>query len=152
MPIHSIYSNNKCFLRWGNHGAKYEYTCGDEESRKEAKAKAIAQAVAAGATETEFATNQKIGFDFDEVLSRTDGKDMARKYIEEGNTVYIVSARHNAINIYPTAEELGIPKDRVYATGSNKAKIEKVIELGLDKFFDNNPDVIDALPAIGQIF
>ena len=51
-----------------------------------------------------------------------------------------------------TAKELGIPESRIYATGSNKAKVEKIKELGIDKHYDNNPDVIKELNGIGKLF
>jgi hypothetical protein len=43
---------------------------------------------------------------------------------------------------------LGIPADRVYATGSNKAKVEKVSSLGIEIHTDNNPDVIEQVNAL----
>ena len=42
-----------------------------------------------------------------------------------------------------TAEEVGIPVTRIYATGSNKAKVQKIKELSIGVHYDNNPDVID---------
>ena len=50
------------------------------------------------------------------------------------------------------ADELGIPHSRVYATGSNSAKVEKVKELGIEKHYDNNSDVIKDLPSTGEKF
>ena len=35
--------------------------------------------------------------------------------------------------------------------GGNDKKIEKVLELGLDTFYDNNEDVINKLPNIGKL-
>jgi hypothetical protein len=40
----------------------------------------------------------------------------------------------------------------VFATGSNKAKIEKIKELGITKHFDNNSDVINELGSVGEKF
>ena len=40
--------------------------------------------------------------------------------------------------------------DKVYATGSNKAKVEKILELGITEHYDNNQDVIDQLNGIGK--
>lgn len=45
-----------------------------------------------------------------------------------------------------------IPKSRVFATGSNGAKEAKVRELGVSKHYDNNSDVVNALPGIGVQF
>jgi hypothetical protein len=51
-----------------------------------------------------------------------------------------------------TAKDLGIAESRVYATGSNKAKVEKIKELGITKHYDNNADVVKELGSIGSKF
>jgi len=98
-----------------------------------------------------FATN-KISFDFDDTLSTKRGQDLASKLISEGNTLYIISARQNKEGMFSIADKLNIPHDRIYATGSNKEKILKVISLGIDKHYDNNSDVIKGLGSIGIKF
>jgi hypothetical protein len=50
------------------------------------------------------------------------------------------------------AKDLGIAESKVYATGSNKAKVEKIKELGITKHYDNNADVIKELGSIGSKF
>lgn len=95
---------------------------------------------------------EKISFDFDDTLSTDSGKQIAKAAIAAGNTVYIISARQDKEGILGTAEDLGIPADRVYATGSNTAKVAKVKELGISKHYDNNQDVINDLGTIGQKF
>jgi len=94
----------------------------------------------------------KISFDYDDTLSTSRGKELAKKEIESGNTVYIISARSDKNPMLSVAKELGIPESRVYATGSNKAKVEKVKELGIAKHYDNNADVIKELGSIGEKF
>ena len=94
----------------------------------------------------------KVSFDYDETLSTERGKELAKRKIDEGYTVYIISARQEASAMYGTADNLGIPHSRVYATGSNKAKIEKVKELNIDTHYDNNQDVVNALNGIGYKF
>lgn len=101
--------------------------------------------------EQHFATN-KVSFDYDDTLSTSRGKELAKKEIDAGNTIYIISARSEASAMYATADALGIPHSRVYATGSNKAKVEKVKELGINKHYDNNADVIKELGIVGQKF
>ena len=86
---------------------------------------------------------EKVSFDYDGVLSTAKGKEKAMKQIEEGSTVYIISARSDKEGMMGTAKKLGIPASRVFATGSNKAKVEKIKSLGIDKHYDNNPDVIN---------
>jgi hypothetical protein len=101
--------------------------------------------------EEHFATN-KVSFDYDDTLSTSRGKELAKKEMDAGNTIYIISARNEASAMYATADNLGIPHSRVYATGSNKAKVEKVKELGINKHYDNNADVIKELGSVGQKF
>ena len=94
----------------------------------------------------------KISYDYDETISTERGKQMAANDIKNGATVYIISARQDKEGMLTTAKELGIPESRVYATGSNKAKVEKVIALGITKHHDNNADVIKELGSIGAKF
>ena len=98
-----------------------------------------------------FATS-KISFDYDGVLSTEKGKEKARQLIADGNTIYIISARGTKDRMLNTAKELGIPESRIYATGSNKAKVEKIKELRIDIHYDNNPDVIKELGSLGKLF
>jgi hypothetical protein len=95
---------------------------------------------------------EKISYDYDDTLSTERGKQMAANDIKNGATVYIISARQDKEGMITTAKDLGIPESRVYATGSNKAKVEKVIALGITKHHDNNADVIKELGSIGAKF
>lgn len=95
---------------------------------------------------------KKISFDYDGVFSTKKGFDMAVNEKTKGNLVYLISARSSKFNMTERATEAGIPLSRVYATGSNKAKIEKIKELGIDIHYDNNPDVIKQLENIGRLF
>ena len=95
---------------------------------------------------------EKISYDYDDTLSTERGKQMATNDIKNGATVYIISARQDKEGMLTTAKDLGIPESRVYATGSNKAKVEKVIALGITKHHDNNADVIKELGSIGAKF
>jgi len=94
----------------------------------------------------------KVSFDYDGTISTARGKEMARRAIERGDTVYIISARSDKSGLLAVADELNIPHSRVYATGSNGAKALKVKELGIDKHIDNNRDVVKVLPGIGEKF
>lgn len=97
-----------------------------------------------------YATN-KVSFDFDGVLNTDKGLNKAIQEIKNGNVVYVISARNNKQSMYPRANKAGILFSRVYATGSNKAKVEKIKELGINKHYDNNPDVIKELGPIGKL-
>lgn len=93
-----------------------------------------------------------ISFDYDGTLSTSRGKELAKKLISQGETLYIVSARNDKAGMLNTAKELGISTDHVFATGSNTAKEAKVKELGVSKHYDNNADVVKELGGIGQKF
>lgn len=94
----------------------------------------------------------KVSFDFDDTLSTVRGQELAQQLIDKGDVVYIISARSNYEPMYAIADKLGIPHNRIFATGSNKAKIEKVKSLGITKHYDNNSDVIKDLGSIGSKF
>ena len=94
---------------------------------------------------------KKISFDFDGTLSTKRGYEKAKQLINEGAEVYIISARQNKDGMLAKANELDIPVGRVYAMGSNEAKIEKVKELGIVTHYDNNVEVVRALKGIGAI-
>ena len=95
---------------------------------------------------------EKVSFDYDGTISTKKGTDLAQSFIDDGATVYIISARSTSSKLNEKADELGIPHSRVYATGSNKAKVEKIKELENDIHYDNNQSVIDELGDIGRIF
>ena len=94
----------------------------------------------------------KISIDYDDTLSTERGKELAKRLINEGDIVYIISARNDVEGMLGVAENLGIPKSRVYATGSNIAKIQKVKDLGITKHYDNNSDVVKELGSVGYQF
>jgi hypothetical protein len=136
MPVIKC-SNGK--WRIGNGGCVYD---------TQDKATKVWQAIlASGAYAAE-----KVSYDYDGVLSTPEGKAAAERDVKAGKVVYIISARQSVDGMLSTASTLGIPKGRVYATGSNKAKVEKIKSLGIKKHKDNNPDVIKELSGIGKIF
>jgi len=89
----------------------------------------------------------KVSFDWDGVGSTADGKKMIQDAIDNGDEVYVISARDSKDNI-----DINLPSDHIFATGSNTAKVEKVKALGISKHYDNNPDVVKELGSIGQKF
>ena len=91
----------------------------------------------------------KISFDVDGVLTTTDGKEKLQEAIDNGDEVFIVSARHNEDKIVELLGDFNIPRSHIFATGSNRLKIEKINELEFDKHYDDNPDVIDELGRVG---
>lgn len=103
-------------------------------------------------TYQEHLAGEKISFDYDDTFSTQKGFDRASRLVEDGATVYIISARQEKDGMLARAKNAGIPDSRVYATGSNKAKVEKVKELGITKHYDNNADVVKELGEVGVLF
>ena len=97
-------------------------------------------------------SGELISFDYDDVFSTKKGFGMAVEEKAKGNLVYLISARSNKYKMTERATEAGIPLNRVYAVGSNKAKIQKILDLGIDTHYDNNPDVISELGKHGKLF
>jgi len=95
----------------------------------------------------------KVSFDFDDTLSTNAGLELAMKHKRNGDTLYIISARSTVgPDMLARASKLGIPESRIFATGSNLAKVAKVRDLNIAKHIDNNKDVINSLAGIGQKF
>ena len=92
----------------------------------------------------------KISFDYDGTLSTKKGFELAKKLINEGDDLYIISARNSKQGMIGTSRSLGITPDKVFATGSNEAKIKKIKELKIITHYDNNSDVIKALGSTGK--
>lgn len=85
----------------------------------------------------------KIGFDFDDTLNTDKGKNLAKRLIKD-NELFIITRRQSTAlePVKNLAKEIGIPISNVYAT-NGKLKWEKVKELNLDRFYDNNQNEIN---------
>ena len=95
----------------------------------------------------------KVSFDWDDTLSTARGKKLFEEYKKHGDQLYIITARSTpGADIFQYANKMGILPNRIFATGSNKAKIEKVKELKITKHIDNNPSVVASLFGIGEKF
>ena len=105
------------------------------------------------AVSANFALGERVSFDWDGTLSTRRGQELAKKEISEGSVVYIITARDTIDdNIRVIADSLMIPNSRIYAVGSNRAKVEKIRELRIRKHYDNNIQVVRELPRIGIRF
>jgi hypothetical protein len=93
----------------------------------------------------------KVSFDYDDTLTTDKGIKMLEEEIALGKTIYVISARYSKDGMLSLTNKYGIDSNRVYATGSNKSKIEKVLELNIGTHYDNNQDVVNGLPGIGKI-
>ena len=89
---------------------------------------------------------EKVSIDYDDTLSTDRGKELAKKMLKEGKDVSIITRRQadQMDAVYRTAEELGIPKDKVHST-NGKLKWETIKKLGIEKHIDNNENEIKAI-------
>lgn len=110
----------------------------------EEKATKVWQAIlASGAYE---ADENKVSIDFDDTLDTERGKELAKRLIAEGKTVYIVTRRQQSASeeVYKVAEELGIPKSRVKFT-NGAYKWETIKHYGIGTHYDNNSREIELI-------
>lgn len=112
----------------------------DEKMKSEYTDEAQRYAVCA----SQFAA-EKISFDWDGTGSTAKGKELIQEYLDKGAEVFIITARSSKRGI-------SFPGVEIIATGSNKAKIEKIKELGISKHYDNNENVVNELGEIGVLF
>jgi hypothetical protein len=112
------------------------------KSKNEAKRKAIIQGIATGEYSFE---GVKVSFDYHETLTTDKGKEYLQKEIDNGNIIYIISASHFVTDIRNFGEKYNIPRDRIFALGSNKAKVEKIKELNIVRHYDNAKQVEDLI-------
>jgi hypothetical protein len=88
----------------------------------------------------------KVSIDYDDTLSTQSGKDLARRLINEGKDVYVVTRRQQSQlgPVYRIADEIGIPHSKIHAT-NGRLKWETIKRLGIQKHIDNNQDELDAI-------
>jgi len=92
-----------------------------------------------------------ISFDFDDTLDTDMGLQMAKS--TPSSSMYIISARPEVTpDMVARAKLAGIPEDRIFAMGSDEAKIAKIRELDIDRHIDNKQSVVDKLGYTGQLF
>lgn len=95
----------------------------------------------------------KVSFDWDETLSTSRGKKLLEQELSRGSIIYIISARNlTTQSMIDASIKYGFPATHIYTTGSNKAKVEKIKELGIKRHYDNNFQVIRDLGPIGIKF
>jgi len=89
---------------------------------------------------------QKVSIDYDDTLSTDRGKELAKRLLKEGKDVSIITRRQadQLDNVYKTADELGIPHDKVHAT-NGVLKWETIKKLGIEKHIDNNAKELEAI-------
>jgi len=143
MPIKQCQVNGKSGWKWGDVGTCYTGPNG--------KKKAIAQAIAIISAKPKDVANfdaNKISVDYDDTASTAKGKELIKQLISEGKIVYIISARGSKFPIVDDLKDI-ISEGRIWATGSNKAKVQKALDLGIETHYDNRQDVVDKMKESG---
>ena len=89
---------------------------------------------------------EKVSIDYDDTLSTDRGKELAKKLLAEGKDVSIITRRQadQLDDVYNTAKDLGIPRDKVHAT-NGKLKWETIKKLGIERHIDNNSNELKAI-------
>ena len=98
----------KCWARWGEQGKKYYYTCGDDEAREKAKAKALIQGQAIIVnSETKIKgglKTMKVSKDRNRNQSMEGKIDLIRKQIYDlGESCYLICTFEDAVIYEDTA-------------------------------------------------
>ena len=89
---------------------------------------------------------EKVSIDYDDTLSTERGKQVAKNLLNKGVDLHIVTRRQETAGdaVYKTAEELGIPRNKVHFT-NGKYKWETIKRLGIVKHYDNNPKELEEI-------
>ena len=94
----------------------------------------------------------KVSFDYDTVLTTSEGRKLLRNEINRGNEVFIVSKRNTATDdLYDLVREYRISPTKVHTVGSQRNKIERIKELGIETHYDKDPQVRNELRDITPI-
>ena len=94
----------------------------------------------------------KVSFDFDSTLSKRKIQEIAKRFVNSGDDVYITTTRCDGVDgmgnkfsnetLFKIAEEVGIPKEKVRFTNYE----DKVDYLdSFDIHFDDDPYEIDLI-------
>lgn len=84
-----------------------------------------------------------VSFDFDDTLERPKYQDLAKKMIESGVDVHIVTRRQESASydVLKLADYIGIKKSNIHFT-NGKMKWEYLKTSNIKEHYDNNPDEI----------
>lgn len=89
----------------------------------------------------------RVSFDFDGVLSTDKGQKMAKKEIDNGNDVFIVTKRNKieqSKEVYEVADKLGIPRQNVHFTNT-AWKYKMLNNLNVDIHYDDQQIELDKI-------
>lgn len=141
MPLKKCQIEGKSGWKWGDEGKCY--------LGPEGKKRAIAQGIAIeGGDISNYAAPERVSVDYDDTASTAKGKELLKRLISEGKIVYIISARERKFPIVDDLKDI-ISHTRIWATGSNEAKVKKAKSLNVKTHYDNRQSVVDAMNEVG---
>ena len=101
-----------------------------------------------GKSEMEEQDVERVSFDFDGTLNTDVGRAYLAEEKSKGSEIYIISARKDGEYLEGFAIANGIPKERVFAMGSDEEKISKIKDLNISKHYDNNRMVVEDVRGV----
>lgn len=81
----------------------------------------------------------RVSFDYDDTLTTPKGLELLKRRQQEGDEIYIITARRRSIEVIDFARQYGIR--HVYFT-SGEDKYHIIDELNIDVHYDNNAEQI----------
>ena len=93
-----------------------------------------------------FPNENRVSFDFDDVLDTPEGQMRAKRYVDAGYNVYIITRRQKNMSdeVYKIADKVGIPRNNIYFTGG-ALKYDTVRRLKIKTHFDNNQNELNRI-------
>ena len=93
-----------------------------------------------------YPNENRVSFDFDDVLDTPEGQMRAKRYVDAGYNVYIITRRQKNMSdeVYKIADKVGIPRNNIYFTGG-ALKYDTVRRLKIAKHFDNNQNELNRI-------
>ena len=105
-----------------------------------------------GMWKQEFAATD-VSFDWDGTLTTERGVRMLEDERRRGSIIHIISARpYPTEDMFDLMRKYDIPSTHLHTVGSNQRKIELVKRLGIQRHYDNNPQVLRELGDVGMNF
>ena len=95
----------------------------------------------------------KVSFDWDGTLTSARGVRALENEIKRGSRIYIISARNRTTqDMIDMSLKYKIPSWRIFTEGTNLRKVERIKELGIERHYDDNPQVRSMLGDVGMRF
>lgn len=93
-----------------------------------------------------------VSFDFDDTLTRPKYQDIAKRLIEAGIEVHIVTRRQETANeeVFKLAKEIGIARSNIHFT-NGKMKWEYLKHSNIQEHYDNNKKEVDLINSNTEV-